>query len=193
MVKLSEQLDAALVDLKNLKDKERQHELHIEQLTEQRNHYREMSMRGRPCHDVGVSPMKVATSPVKPIQSTQNLEERELKRQLAVAVEALNQANCQKVSLLKEIKEIAKQGDEIKKDADEKGCEQKFVFVDWFLLVFVCRIIVLKLKAVVENRESKLESAKLKAEEMKKNIDAAEAKNKTQMELLARETKVCMH
>lgn len=56
--------------------------------------------------------------------------------------------------------------------------------------MFVCRIIVLKLKAVVENRESKLESAKLKAEEMKRNIDAAEAKNKTQMELLARETKV---
>lgn len=128
---MSEQLDAALVDLKNLKDKERQHELHIEQLTEQRNHYREMSMRGRPCHDVGVSPMKVATSPVKPIQSAQNLEEeRELKRQLAVAVEAVSRANSQMDGLLKEIKETAKQGDVIKKDADEKGCEQKFVFVD---------------------------------------------------------------
>jgi hypothetical protein len=94
-----------LVDLKNLQEKERQHKLHIEQLTEQRNHYREMSLRGRTSQDVGVSPMKVATSPVKPIPSIQQVEEdRRLKRKLAEAVEAVGRVTKQIDALLVENK-----------------------------------------------------------------------------------------
>jgi flagellar biosynthesis chaperone FliJ len=123
MVKLAEQLDTALVDLKNLQEKERQHELHIEQLTEQRNHYREMSLRGRTSQDVGVSPMKVATSPLKPVPSIQQVEEdRELKRKLAEAVEAVGRVTKQIDDLLVENKEIAKQSEGMKKEIDDKKC-----------------------------------------------------------------------
>jgi hypothetical protein len=69
MVKLAEKLDTALVDLKNLQEKERQYELHIEQLTEQRNHFREMSQRDRSSHDVGVSPMKVVLKQISSFPS----------------------------------------------------------------------------------------------------------------------------
>ena len=51
-------------------------------------------------------------------------------------------------------------------------------------------IIILKLKAVVENRESKMQSGQLKVEELKRNLAALETKSKTQTEYLARETKV---
>jgi hypothetical protein len=51
-------------------------------------------------------------------------------------------------------------------------------------------IIILKLNAVVENRESKMQSGQLKVEELKRNLAALETKSKTQTEYLARETKV---
>jgi hypothetical protein len=43
-------------------------------------------------------------------------------------------------------------------------------------------IIILKLKAVVENRESKMQSGQLKVEELNRNLTALETKSKTQSE-----------
>ncbi|XP_059479259.1 nucleoprotein TPR-like isoform X2 [Neocloeon triangulifer] len=169
-------LENAVTELNEMKEKECHNRLLIEQLTEQRNQFRDISQHGRGSHDVGLSPMKFDASPRKRAGPLPPLnEDKELNAQLVKAKDAFNNLNKAFDALMKEKTDesasLNKEIEKLKEKIEEKN------------------IVVAKLNALCEHKEGKLTSALDKIKDLTKQGEALQAKCKSQAEFLSNESK----